>query len=65
MTEQKEVYLIVYDHPGSDCPLPHAFYFGSLEESEAALGDFVSGTVTLVRGITVERREVGLYPEVA
>lgn len=64
MTEQKEVYLIIYDHPGSDCCLPHAFYFDSLEESQIALGDFAGGTVTLIKGITVERREVGLYPEV-
>ena len=57
MSEQKEVYLIVVDHPSDDCSLPHALVYGAREEAENDIPKFSKGsTVKIYRAKSIGER---------
>jgi len=66
MTEQKEAYMIVYEHPGDYCHLPHVFYYEDPDAAIAAMANFSSGgDVLVVRSFILAQREVAQYPGVS
>ncbi|MBI4200087.1 MAG: hypothetical protein HY535_06420 [Chloroflexi bacterium] len=62
MTEQKEVYIILFEHRGSDCCLPHAFIYTTKEQAERELPNFGSneGSTKYCRAIILAEYEAQL-----
>jgi len=60
MTEQKEVYMVVYLGSGMECPRPHATFYDSVEAAkqivEQADRETLEGTMLLIQGVILTER---------
>ena len=62
-TKSKEVYLVVFEHPGDDCHLTHAFFYSSEQEARDNKARFSrGGNLLVVHGLIVDERVDESYP---